>query len=357
MRSLLVLTTLLLLFRPIDVWSSVGKVTEQTGPTEIVRNKKSLSSQTGTAVEMNDTVITARARAELTFEDSTKVKITEQSKLIIDDFVYDPRQGTGKLAMKVALGTARYASGQIAKSSPQNVAVQTPTATVAVRGTDFSMTVDELGRSLVMLLPSCDARACVTGQIEVFNDAGRVLLTQAYQATQVNSLNTPPSQPVIVTIDPNNINNLLIVSPPPEVKQEANTGSDRQIEFNLLNVDFLKYSELDKNYLDDSLLDRDFLENTFLNNELDLFNASVWAASAGLLDNSMLPGYDPNSMIRYVVDDQDRLILTRRVNNHTAEVVVNKEADAVLDIKQDGIPAYQRINKGGSTTITIVQRQ
>lgn len=357
MRSLLVLTTLLLLFRPIDTWSAVGQVTEQTGPTEIVRNKKSLSSQTGTAVEMNDTVITARARAELTFEDRTKVKITEQSKLIIDDFVYDPRQGTGKLAMKVALGTARYASGQIAKSTPQNVAVQTPTATVAVRGTDFSMTVDELGRSLIMLLPSCDNKSCVTGQIEVFNNAGRVLLTQAYQATVVNSLNTPPSQPVIVTVDPNNINNLLIVSPPPEIKQDANTGSQQQIEFNLLNVDFLKYSELDKNYLDDNLLNRDFLENTFLNNELDLMSASVWAASAGLLDNNMLPGYDPNSMIRYTVDDQDRLILTRRINNHTAEVLIHKEADAVLDIKQDGIPAFQRINKSGTTTITIVQRQ
>ena len=33
------------------------------------------------------------------------------------------------------------------------------------------------------------------------------------------------------------------------------------------------------------------------------------------------------------------------------------EADAVIDIKQDGIPVWQRVNRGGSTTITIVQRQ
>ena len=131
MHLLLATTILLLLFRPIDVWSAVGSVTVQTGPTEIVRNKQSISSQTGTAIEMNDTVVTARARAELTFVDKTQVKITEQSKLIIDDFVYDARQGTGKLAMKMALGTARYASGQIAKNSPQNVAVTTPTATVS----------------------------------------------------------------------------------------------------------------------------------------------------------------------------------------------------------------------------------
>ena len=357
MRPLLALAILLLSFRPIDAWSGIGTVTEQTGPTEIVRNKKSLPSQRGSGLEMNDTVITARARAELTFEDKTNVKITEQSKLIIDDFVYDPRQGTGKLAMKVALGTARYASGQIAKTNPQNVAVQTPTATVAVRGTDFSMTVDELGRSLVMLLPSCDEKACVTGVIEVFNDAGRVTLSQAYQATVVNSLSQAPSQPVTVTIDPNNISNLLILSPPPEIRNDEVKSSTAGPEYNLLNVDLLRYSELEKNYLDNRLLDTDFLDNNFLFNELDVLLANAWGSTAGLLDNGMLPGYDANSLLKYSVNDQDQLNLTRRINNHVVELSVNKEADLVVDIKQDGIPVWQRVNRGGSTTITIIQRQ
>jgi hypothetical protein len=357
MRLLLALVTLLLSIRPIDAWSAVGTVTSQTGPTEIVRKRQSVPSQAGTAIEMNDTVVTARSRAELTFVDKTQVRITEQSKLVIDDFVYDPRQGTGKLAMKMALGTARYASGQIAKNSPQNVAVTTPTATVAVRGTDFSMTVDELGRSLVMLLPSCDERSCVTGVIEVFNDAGRVTLTQAYQATVVNSLNQAPSQPTIVSVDPNNINNLLIVSPPPEIKQDQQSNAGNEQEFNLLNADLLKYNELEKNYLENRFLDTDFLENSFLNNELDAFGVNVWAATAYLLDNGMLPGYDPAGLLKYAVDDQDRLLLTRRVNNHYTELVVHKEANLVVDIRQDGIPVWQRVNRGGSTTITIVQRQ
>lgn len=357
MRPLLATAILLLLFRPIDAVSAVGTITSLTGPTEIVRNRQSVPSQTGTAIEMNDTVVTARARAELTFVDKTQVRITEQSKLVIDDFVYDPRQGTGKLAMKMALGTARYASGQIAKNSPQNVAVSTPTATVAVRGTDFSMTVDELGRSLVMLLPSCDERACVTGQIDVFNDAGRVTLTQAYQATVVNSINQPPSQPTIVTVDPNNINNLLIISPPPEIRDDRQQTAAAEQDFNLLNTDLLKYNELEKNYLENRFLDQDFLENSFLNNELDAFGVNVWASTAYLLDNGMLPGYDPASLLKYAVNDQDQLVLTRRVNNHYVELTVHKEADAVLDIRQDGIPVWQRVNRGGSTTITIVQRQ
>ena len=54
---------------------------EQTGPTEIVRNKKSLSSSVNAPVEMLDTIVTARARAKLEFADKTTVNITEQSKI------------------------------------------------------------------------------------------------------------------------------------------------------------------------------------------------------------------------------------------------------------------------------------
>ena len=121
--------TLLLSISLTNVFAGVGKVTEQTGPTEIVRNKNSIPSKVGSGVEMNDTIVTAKAKAKLTFEDNTTVNITEQSKLVVDDFVYDPKKGSGKLAMKVVMGTARYASGQIAKTNPQQVAINTPTAT------------------------------------------------------------------------------------------------------------------------------------------------------------------------------------------------------------------------------------
>ncbi len=72
--------------------AAVGKVTEQTGPTEILRDKKSIASQVNAPVQMNDMISTARARAQLTFEDNTTVKLTEHSKMVIDDFVYDPRK-------------------------------------------------------------------------------------------------------------------------------------------------------------------------------------------------------------------------------------------------------------------------
>ncbi len=343
-----------------NTWAGVGKVTEQSGPTEIVRARKSISSAVNTAVEMNDTIVTARSRAELTFDDATKVKITEQSKLIIDDFVYDPKSGTGKLAMKVALGTARYASGQIAKNSPQQVAVTTPTASIAVRGTDFSMTVDELGRSLIMLLPSCDDKTCVTGAIEVSNQAGSILMTQAYQATLVASVDRAPSLPVIVTIDQANINNMLIISRPREISEENRDNrrdSRNVLDTNFLDQDFLKPADLDNQLDAFNRLDRNELEDDLLPNVLDAVNAALSATQEAMSTTlSMLPGYDESSGLKWRVTDSDQLVLTR-YSSHIFELTVPREQGAVLDLQQDGIPVYQKINSGGSTTITIIQSQ
>ena len=342
-------------------WATVGRVVEQTGPTEIVRNKKSTPSSVNTAVQMNDTVVTARAKARLEFDDKTTVNITEQSKITIDEFVYDPRSGSGKLAMKMVQGTARYASGQIAKNSPQNVNVQTPTATVAVRGTDFSMTVDELGRSLVMLLPSCDNRGCVTGAISVSNDAGTVFMDVAYQTTVVTSLNTVPSSPVIVTIDQANINNLLIVTPPPEIRnedQEKISATKTVLDINFLNRDLLKYNELDQDELKKFVeLEVNFLDVDLLVNMLDLSNQQLAASQEAILaEKTLLPNYTAASGLTYGLSDDESQLILRKQTTHVAQITVDREADAVVNITQDGAPLTQQINRGGTAVITIIQR-
>lgn len=340
-------------------YAGVGKVTEQSGPTEIVRNKVSTPSKIGSGVEMNDTIITAKAKAKLTFEDNTTVNITEQSKLVVDDFVYDPNKGSGKLAMKVVMGTARYASGQIAKSNPQNVAVNTPTATIAVRGTDFSMTVDELGRSLIMLLPSCDKKACVTGAISVKNEAGEVFMDQPFQATMVTSLNTPPTAPTIINIDPSNINNMLIVTPPKEIKSDDYEKSSEinPLDVNFLDKDLLKYDELNKDHLAFDLLGMNQLEVDLLPNMLDESTRALLASQEALLEQStMLPNYNAGSGLKYFVTDEGRLVLLK-MGEHISQVTVNMESNLVLNIAQDGVPLYQKVNSGGTTNINIIQRK
>ena len=312
---------------------------------------------------MNDTVSTAKAKAELTFEDKTTVKLTEHSKMVIDDFVYDPKKGSGKLALNMALGTARYASGQIAKNNPQQVAIKTPTASIAVRGTDFSMTVDELGRSLVMLLPSCDSKGCVTGAIEVSNFGGVVLLDVPYQATLVNSAYTPPSEPVVVKIDQANINNMLIISKPVEIQDESKAGTAKKekglLDFNALDVDLLKFAALDENKLDDNkALDRNDLNVDLLDyyaqNELDRQNASLLGDE---LDIPVLPGYSTNKamgLLYYFNDDQTKVTLYK-AGTHNATVTFDTSRNVTFTLIQDGQTIIQNVNKGATSTVTITQ--
>ena len=128
--------------------ASIGTVTELSGSGEIVRESNVVGGEKGTLLESMDTARTKRGKMRLDFIDDTRVDVIDNSILVIDDFVYDPNTGKGSLDMRAALGTVRYASGQIAKNSRQNVRVRTPSATISVRGTDFIMVVDEIGGSV-----------------------------------------------------------------------------------------------------------------------------------------------------------------------------------------------------------------
>ena len=150
--------------------ASIGEVTQLEGNGVIDRKDgdKGIVVEKELDVFSYDTVKTGNGKVGIEFIDATRVDVTQHSKLIIDEFVYDPNTKTGKLSLKASLGTVRYASGQIAKNSATNVKITTPTATIGVRGTDFTMTIDEVGSSTIILLPSCDTNGnCFVGEISV----------------------------------------------------------------------------------------------------------------------------------------------------------------------------------------------
>jgi hypothetical protein len=215
-----------------NLFGFIGKLTEVTGPTQVSRASTKLEGKVDVGVEMNDTIETLKARAGITFEDGTRVQCTEFSKLVIDEFVYDPSSGKGKLGLKASMGTVRYASGLIAKNNKEEVKVKTPTASISVRGTDFSMTVDELGRSLVILLPSLPQFGpSVVGSIEVSNGLGTVVLTKAYQATMVASVAVMPSAPVLLSFeDESKVNNMLLIDTPKNVVEAAKEAKKAPVQ-------------------------------------------------------------------------------------------------------------------------------
>jgi len=200
LKSSLILSVLVCLLS--SSLAEVGNVTAQTRAAQITRKGDKILTEVDTPVEMRDLIQTLKGRADIKFVDDTKVSVTEYSKLIIDEFVYNPEKKTGKLSLKAALGTIRYSSGKIAKNSRKNVKIKSPTASVSVRGTDFTMNVQEDGASSFILLPSTDeAGNSYVGSIDVSTLGGTVTLNQAYEATTVTTAIAPPTPPQVIQQD------------------------------------------------------------------------------------------------------------------------------------------------------------
>ena len=257
----------------------IGGVIESTGVTSLVRESNRLISEVGTDVNIYDEAETANGRMLIEFLDKEKLSLTENSLVYIDEAYYDPDPSLSKMSIRMARGTARFASGAGNRIKKQNVDVSTPTANITMRGTDFTTTIDELGRTMVVLLPDEETGAS-SGEIVVYNDGGEVVLTEAYAATVVSSYDTPPTSSVIVQgITPNMIDNMFIVNPPTEIREQIEEGyqDEQNQDQGLLDVDFLEFNELEQDALENtkgdlefSELDIDFLDVDFLTDLLDV---------------------------------------------------------------------------------------
>ena len=279
---------------------TIGEVTYLKGDGMLSRLKEEYELAEKLGVESNDLIETARGLTSITFEDNTQVRIKENSKLVIDDFVYDTKpKSVNRLALKVAIGTVRYASGGIAKNNAKDVDIQTPVATIAVRGTEFSMVVNEIGGSTVILLPNFDG---TVGEIEVITLAGSVVMNQPFMATHVDSANSMPTRPVVLDITEDLISNQLIVSTPPELiaaEEDIQTAVD-----NILDTDFLEFKELEINQLDEdelefSALDINLLDLDYLINLLDQVQL---VADAFVVETVERIGFDEKTQTFGIVD-------------------------------------------------------
>jgi trimeric autotransporter adhesin len=89
---------------------------------------------------------TTKGQTQLLFVDESSMTIGPNSDLTIDQFVYDPKTGTGKLAMNATRGLLRYVGGKLSKQDGA-VTLRTSTATLAVRGGAFILDITADGRT------------------------------------------------------------------------------------------------------------------------------------------------------------------------------------------------------------------
>ena len=367
-------TASLLLFMGSVLAEPIGDIIEYKGDSSLERETGEELSVTGTSVpkvELNDTAITENGRMLIEFLDKAELSLTEHTRVYIDNVYYDPDPSKSKMAITMAVGTARFASGRLNMVNKNNIDIQTPTASITVRGTDFTTTIDELGRSLVILLPDEDGNP--SGIIEVSNNGGTVVLDEAYAATMVSTLDSPPTRSITISnITPNMIDNMFIVNPPAEVRNalEEELEDEQNQDQGILDVDFLEFNELEsdaglsKDELEFTELDVDFLDVDFLVDLLDVVEelirttedlADVQAQQGGgqfTLKNAEI-GFNKDS--QYNIFEQEGDVIFYRNVNGSIRLAFDIGASARIDTFVEGYEGTILLNGGDDIIIVITQ--
>ena len=366
---LLVLVVLSVSFRTMGEQQSVaniGNITELNGTGRVVREvPKDLDETYQDSLDLDinsyDNVQTSNGRLGITFLDDSQVRLTEHSELIIDEFIYDPDPSKSKMALQFASGTARFITGKLSTIDKENITINTPSATIGIRGTDFTVTVDELGRSLIILLPDDDGLP--SGEIVVATAMGQVTLNKPYQATTVSMYETEPTKPVILDLTLELIDNMLIVNQPKEIEQK-DEGQDGSSVSNILDVDFLDFSDLEIDYLaDDELefteLDINYLDVNFLEDLLNIIEdvneldntESLLKTDVDLKGTQI--GFDSNTQINTFL--ADNLITFYKSLEDTVRLDLDRSNAYTVIMIQNGKSTQVIVNGGGDSTIKITQ--
>src|SRR5262249_32345617 len=154
-----------------------------TGTVTLIRNRNSISLKLKDDIYLNDTVQTsAGAELGVTFSDDTTFHLSQNSKITIDTYVYDPAGKENKGVFDIGKGTVAFVAAAVAKTG--DMQITTPTASLGIRGTTGVVEVPEAGAagggggaSNIKLYPDADGGV---GGIEVTARQGQRLgsLTQ-----------------------------------------------------------------------------------------------------------------------------------------------------------------------------------
>lgn len=127
------------------VANSVATLTALQGQVDIQREQASLEATLGMKLEEKDNIQTQKnSKAQIIFSDETVITIGKNSNFSIEEYLYDENnEPVAKFNM--LSGAMRTITGKIGKIAPKKFMVKTKTATIGIRGTNFTISADQSG--------------------------------------------------------------------------------------------------------------------------------------------------------------------------------------------------------------------
>lgn len=138
-------------------WSDIGNVGALKGSATLKRGTADLEIKSGMTLEVKDTIITsAKSRVQVILKDDTVITIGPDSSFVFDAYKFGGKDDS-EVSMHINRGFFRSVTGMIGKLAPERFKVKTASATIGIRGTDFSAQIAEEKETI----------ACYKGQITV----------------------------------------------------------------------------------------------------------------------------------------------------------------------------------------------
>lgn len=142
----------------------IGRVVWVKGSLRAVMpNKEERLLQKTSVIYLKDTLITDdKSQAQIVYTDNTLMTFREGTTFFLNQYAYHPEAKTksaGKYVMDLIEGGFRTITGIIAKKNPDDYQVNTPVATIGVRGTDYAVYF----RKGEMFIGYYEGKPCVSG--------------------------------------------------------------------------------------------------------------------------------------------------------------------------------------------------
>ena len=129
---------ILMLAMSLSLLANIGNVLALKGSADIQRSSGPLNVVVGMVLQEGDEIITSKkSRVQVMLKDETVITIGASSSFSFEEFTFDGSKNS-KITMRANRGFFRSVTGKIAKVAPERFKVRTASATIGIRGTDFS---------------------------------------------------------------------------------------------------------------------------------------------------------------------------------------------------------------------------
>ena len=133
----------LLLLLSLSLMANIGNIMAIKGSADVKRLGDTFHATNGMKLEKGDSILTSKkSRVQVMLKDETVVTIGASSSFSFVEYFYDESKKS-KLTMRANRGFFRSVTGRIGKLAPERFKVKTASATIGIRGTDFSGNISQ----------------------------------------------------------------------------------------------------------------------------------------------------------------------------------------------------------------------